>query len=121
MLKMTRPGIACVLILCFLGSANNPSYAQASPLMFIGEILLGSNKVRDILNDAESKVNNIMYNGEQASNRVLSDAAAKMYVLIQDLKIALNDQLDKTFNELDRAAQNAFLELNRIIDDANDQ
>jgi hypothetical protein len=113
---MLRNRLATICILGATVGSALPLKAQA----FIPEIAFGTQKVKDLLGDATAKANELLNNGERTSNRVLADAGVKMNVLIQNLRFAMEDNLDTAFNKLNESQQAAFTEINVVIRSAND-
>jgi hypothetical protein len=109
---------ACLTIsslYCFSASITDAQVAEVATITFAGKTA-GS-----ILNEADSRANALLVNGQNAANRAVSNAGVEMSVLLQNFRTAFNEDLNKKFELVDNDERNAFNMLNAIISEANDK
>lgn len=89
-----------------------------APLIDLVKLPLESQLASKTLKDAGTEADNILNKSENATNRVATDAAIRLNILIENLYNALGTDIGKAYSDLSVTEQNAINEVNRIIDDA---
>lgn len=75
--------------------------------------------VKDVLDQAERNANNVLYNAEMVSNRVLTDGALKAKVTIENVRYAMEDKLNEAYNRISNDEKNVVDAADRLREDAN--
>ncbi len=94
----------------------NPTITRADSSQPLGIIRLESRTVKAILEEGKKIANEMMDRASFLADRTVAHGAAELSLILENLRNAFGETLDKGFNELNKEEKSLFLDLNHTIE-----